>query len=467
MSSGRFSTLLRISQYVPEISSPSRKPALKIRLLWTLLILVIYLSMGFVPLYRVTVSAQALPLYQIIFAAQQGTLTSLGIGPIVTGGLLAEILIGSDLIRLDFSKPEDRSAFTAMVKVFTLAFIVVESVAYTVGMLGFYYHVPASALPIDALQLILAGFVVYMLDQAIQKGWGVGSGVSLFILANVALIVMVDLFNPVKVAGEYFGLVPFLVQAALSGDVWRAVVRANGYPSLVGLGATVGFVLLLIYLEGMRIEVPVASSQYRGITGTYPIKLLYVSNVPVILVGALLANFQILTSWWASWARTSGAWYAAALAQYNAQGQLVGGLLYYLIGPQDLQQAIADPLLTVIFVVIMTLLSTAFAVVWVEMSGMSAEKAADSLVKAQVAIPGFRSTRSTVGRVLGRWIPTVTLLGGAIVGIIAGVSQFLGVFGGGIGLLLMVDIAIQYYQQLVQEELEFIMPRLAGIFGRR
>ncbi len=466
MSSGRFSAILRIAQYVPEVPKPTRKPALRTRLLWTLLVLILYVTMGFVPLYRVTVSAQMLPLYQIVFAAQQGMLTSLGIGPIVTGGLLAEILVGSDIISLDFSREEDKAAFTAMVKVFTLAFIFIESIAYTIGMLGFYYHVPASALPVDAIQLILAGIVIYMLDQMIQKGWGVGSGISLFILANVALLVMVDLFNPVKVNGQFFGIIPFLVQAAMSGHIYEAVLRPYGYPSLVGLGATVAFILLLVYLEGVRIEVPVASSQYRGIAGTYPIKLLYVSNVPVILVAALLANLQMIASWWAGWARAAGLWYASALAQYNAQGQLVGGLLYYLLGPQTLQQAISNPLLTVVFVAVMTVLSTAFAVVWVEMSGMSAEKTAEGLIRAQMTVPGFRSTRTTVSMLLGRWIPTVTLVGGALVGLIAGISQFLDVFGGGIGLLLMVDIAIQYYQTFLQEELEFIMPGLAGIFGR-
>ncbi|PMP96156.1 MAG: preprotein translocase subunit SecY, partial [Nitrososphaera sp.] len=348
MSSERFSAISKIAQYIPEVPRPLRKPTLKVRLLWTLLILVLYVTMGFISLYKVTVSAQVLPLYQIVFAAQQGTLTSLGIGPIVTGGLLAEILVGSEIINLDFSREEDKAAFTAMVKVFTIVFIIIESVAYTVGMLGFYYHVPLSALPIDAIQLILAGIVVYMLDQMIQKGWGVGSGISLFILANVALLVMVDLFNPVKVAGQFFGIIPFLVQAALSGNIYAAVLRPNGYPSLVGLGATVAFILLLVYLEGVRIEVPVTSSQYRGIAGTYPIKLLYVSNVPVILVAALLANIQMIASWWASWARTSGLWYTSMLAQYNSQGQLVGGLLYYLIGPQTLQQAISDPLLAVL-----------------------------------------------------------------------------------------------------------------------
>jgi len=43
----------------------------------------------------------------------------------------------------------------------------------------------------------------------------------------------------------------------------------------------------------------------------------------------------------------------------------------------------------------------------------------------------------------------------------------LGVFSSGIGLLLMIDITINYYQMLVREHIEVLMPRLGGILGRR
>jgi preprotein translocase subunit SecY len=69
--------------------------------------------------------------------------------------------------------------------------------------------------------------------------------------------------------------------------------------------------------------------------------------------------------------------------------------------------------------------------------------------------------------VLQKYIPAVTVLGGIIVGLLAGVSDVLGVFGSGIGLLLMIDIILQYYQMLVKEQVESLMPRLSGLIGQR
>jgi len=67
---------------------------------------------------------------------------------------------------------------------------------------------------------------------------------------------------------------------------------------------------------------------------------------------------------------------------------------------------------------------------------------------------------------LNRYIPSVTLLGSIILGLIAGVSDVLGVFGSGIGILLTVDILINYYNQLVREKVETVMPRLGAWLGR-
>lgn len=470
MSTGFYGAVEKISEYIPEVPKPPRKPTLHTRFLWTLIALVIYVVMGYVPLYKAAVVGQTfLPFYQIIFAAREGTLTSLGIGPIVTGGLVAEILVGSDIIKLDFSKPEDRKAFTALTKALTIFFIAFESIMYAIGRMGFYFHVPSGALPVDILQLILAGFIIYLLDAMLQKGWGIGSGISLFILTGVALSILVDLFNPATVSNQYFGLVPFAVQAISSGQPYLMLVRPEMFPSVLGLIATIIFILVLIYLEGIRVEIPITSARFRGFSGTYPIKLLYVSNIPVILVGALMANLQIVVMGMAGWLQHSKSWISSILAVYEQTSNgphLVGGILYYLLGPRDFYHAIQDPLMTTTFVAVMIVLSVIFAKLWVEMSGMNPAKTAENLLRAQVTVPGFRTTKSSVKMILERWIPSVTLIGGGIVGLVAGVSQFLGVFGGGIGILLMVDIAIQYYQILLQEELELIMPRLAGIFRR-
>ena len=59
------------------------------------------------------------------------------------------------------------------------------------------------------------------------------------------------------------------------------------------------------------------------------------------------------------------------------------------------------------------------------------------------------------------------MVGSVILGVIAGVSDILGVFGSGIGVLLTVDILINYYNQLVRERVEEVMPRLGAWLGRK
>jgi preprotein translocase subunit SecY/protein transport protein SEC61 subunit alpha len=47
------------------------------------------------------------------------------------------------------------------------------------------------------------------------------------------------------------------------------------------------------------------------------------------------------------------------------------------------------------------------------------------------------------------------------------VSDVLGLFGGGIGLLLMVDILVNYYNLLIREKVDTNMPKLAALIGRK
>ena len=63
---------------------------------------------------------------------------------------------------------------------------------------------------------------------------------------------------------------------------------------------------------------------------------------------------------------------------------------------------------------------------------------------------------------VNRYIPTITIIGGLVVGLIAAVSEFFGVFGSGMGALLSVSILYQYYQTLVQEQVEDLYPFLRG-----
>ena len=53
------------------------------------------------------------PLYwmRVILASNRGTLMELGISPIVTSGMIMQLLAGANLIDVDFSLKEDRALF--------------------------------------------------------------------------------------------------------------------------------------------------------------------------------------------------------------------------------------------------------------------------------------------------------------------------------------------------------------------
>ncbi|RLI29957.1 preprotein translocase subunit SecY, partial [Candidatus Bathyarchaeota archaeon] len=53
-----------------------------------------------------------------------------------------------------------------------------------------------------------------------------------------------------------------------------------------------------------------------------------------------------------------------------------------------------------------------------------------------------------------------------LIGLLAAVSDFLGAFGTGTGILLSVGIVDQYYQALVQEQITELYPGLRRLLGR-
>ena len=63
-------------------------------------------------------SDSADPLYwmRVILASNRGTLMELGITPIVTSGMIIQLLAGANLIEVDFSLKEDRALFSGAQK---------------------------------------------------------------------------------------------------------------------------------------------------------------------------------------------------------------------------------------------------------------------------------------------------------------------------------------------------------------
>jgi len=476
MAEGSFTSIIRkivfkVEPYLPQVPKPKKKISLQTKLLWSGICLLIYMIMGQTPLFGATAPEfDFLQFARVIFASQQGTLVELGIGPIVTSGLLMQLLRGSEILKFDFKKPEERGIFQTATKLVTYVVIVAESIVYAIAVYG-----PGVAEPyvmyVMIGQLMAASIIIMFLDELIQKGWGLGSGISLFIMAGVSQQILWSLFSPLPAGdGGMIGIFPYIGQSIIEGDLGNVFFRSNQLPSIFGLFLTVGILLILVFTQGMKIEIPIVSTKYRGFAAVYPIKLMYVSNIPVILASALTANavfmFQML---WANTNPRNNNFFMNILAQFDptSPSTPIGGIIYYITPPRGLELALLDPMRAVGYVLFMIGIVVVFGKLWVELGGLSPKTAAQNLLDADVQIPGFRRSNKPVEALLNKYIPSVTIIGSMILGLLAGVSDVLGVFGSGIGILLMVDILINYYTQLVREHVEVVMPRLGALLGRK
>jgi preprotein translocase subunit SecY len=230
---------------------------------------------------------------------------------------------------------------------------------------------------------------------------------------------------------------------------------------------------IVVYAESVRVEIPLSHARVKGARGRFPVKLIYASVLPMILVRALQANIQfagrILNSTWSA----MPAW----LGQYS-NGQPTAGLFYYLAPIQTrndwmwwLAGTAAEPWQIVIRVgldlFIMVVGGAIFAIFWVETTGMGPEATAQQIQNSGMQIPGFRRNPQVIEKVMERYIPQVTVIGGALVGLLAVGANMLGTIGqvSGTGLLLTVSITYKLYEEIAEEQLMEMHPVMRQMFG--
>lgn len=137
---GRFlKTFEPVMKVIPEVRAPERKVGFNEKIFWTAMALIIYLVMSYVPLYGLQ-TTQETSAMRIIFASTKGSLMELGIGPIVTAGLILQMLAGSNFINVDFSNPEDRSLFTGVSKIFSIILTGFQADLFDMGDLQHLAH---------------------------------------------------------------------------------------------------------------------------------------------------------------------------------------------------------------------------------------------------------------------------------------------------------------------------------------
>ena len=300
-------------------------------------------------------------------------------------------------------------------------------------------------------------------DELLQKGYGMGSGVSLFIAANICETIVWRALSPTthstRMGVQFEGALVALFHLLLVRESWWHALREAFFrpnlPNCSNLLGTMVIFLIIIAIQGVRVDLPIKHKNQRGGNGqsTYPIKLFYTSNIPIILQTTLLTQFhflsQLLSRNYPStpWVEWLGVWRENPLER----GQFfpASGLAYYLSPPRSL----SDPYQVFSYLTCVLWMCAFFSRIWVEVGGNSPHDVARQLTEYNMVMRGHRE--DSVIRLLYRYIPIAAAFGGLCIGLLSVVADFMGAIGSGTGILLAVTIITQYNELLQRESFDW------------
>jgi preprotein translocase subunit SecY len=510
----------------PAVTKPEGHVSFKTKLLWTTACLLLYFVLSNIPLYGVQ-RQNMIDLFEnfrAILAGSSGSLMHLGIGPIVTGSIVMQLFTGAKIIRLDLTKDEDKAIYQGAQKIMVILFIFIEAIPQVFGFLR-----PSDILAQDlgggawggfgaasvvVAQLAVGALIVFLMDELISK-WGIGSGISLFIAAGVSQQIFqgtlswepttkaleMNPYNnpPVGTLTMFFYVfwkrdLASMVSAQQGNGFEQVFIGGPNFPNpLLTFFGTIAIFIFVVYAESSKIELPLAHGKVRGARGRYPLRLIYASNIPVILMSALLANVNIFSlllwqhgafsgipgighQWWIGTYQTGSGGNTAPLAGGAWYLQTFRGLQDWflpLINPQEYGYLATGHVWWQILIKVGIYLalfiggSIMFAKFWVDTTNMGPRDVAKQIEKSGMQIPGFRRDPRVLEKVLERYIPTLTIIGGATVGGLAAIADMIGTVGQatGTGLLLCVGIFMRMYEQIAKEQVMEMHPVLRGFFG--
>jgi len=462
---------------MPAVKSPDGHVHFKNKLMWTLGILILYFALTNIPVFGLSASSTDVFLYwRALLAGASGSIVHLGIGPIVTASIVLQLLKGADILHIDTSEARGQVMYMGLQKILILVMIVIEAAPNLIG--GFMQPDPTIAAQFFGgnlfavsllifIQICIGGVLVFLMDEVVTK-WGIGSGVGLFIIAGISQALVNGFVNWTAVSDPYpVGFFPRLFAVVLDGANF---VQYFG-KDLLAFATTIIIFLIIVYVESTRIEIPLAHAQVRGARARFPVKLIYASVLPMILVRVLQANIQMIGMFLSNVGIT-------ILGKFNGQTP-VSGLMYFLApinGPSDwmwwatdLGHAPWEVLLRMgIDITFMVVGGAIFALFWIKTAGLDSKDVARQIQMSGMSIPGYRRNPQVLEKYLDRYIPRVTIIGGVFIGVLSVVANLFGVIGSvsGTGLLLTVSITYRLYEEIASQQIMEMYPFMRTFFGK-
>lgn len=465
---------------LPEIEVADEKISLDEKIIFTIGSGIIFLASQ-IPIYSLVPNAylkinDPFSSFRSIFALEKGSLLELGLLPIITSGFIWQIAVGLRLIKINLNYRIDRELYqtgqklTSLILAFLFGLGLILSGYYDNVIHGYDPLDTAARLPIGTYILILLqivgwNFLVGLLVEIFDKGYGFGSGVLSFIALQTATNFIRDVFGleiipiPNSNKSESFGaLINFFKHfefnvSAIGTNVVNSFTRIQ-LPNLTQFYITVVTILVVIGLHNFRIELPIRSTKVRGMNNVFPIRLLYTGALPIAYAFTILANVQIFGFFLTKIVEVYNPFAASIIGTYTKDSNsenlnLTSGILFYFSSPGSLVQAAVSPIRVVTYSLSIVLLSTWFANLWCKISGSAPKDISKQFKEQGISISGKRDV--SIAKELSRVIPVASVSGAFIVSVLAIVGEVLGGLGKGVGAIVGVSAAFGVLEDFMMD----------------
>ena len=408
-----------------DIFSPRNKD-LKKKILFTLLILFIYnVGTGIrVPgTEKITSDLGFLELLNVMGGGslKKFSIFALGVTPYISASIITQLLQMDIIPYFSNLAKEGHSGRVKLNKItrylgILLAFLQGLVMSYSLVGNEFFGHTPTALDYLTISVILTAGtcLLLWLGDQISSKG--VGNGISILIMAGILIS------TPNMLKDAFSSFVTF--QGASTQEISLGVAKF-----ILFLLLYVAIIVGIVFIEKSERRVPIQYSNRTqsayGAKQTYiPLKLNSAGVMPVIFASSLIAIPSLI----AAFIKKDG--FSLFINKYINYNTVTGFILY-------------------IFFIIL------FSYLYTFMAGLRPKDLADNLNKQGGYIPGIRpgnETKKYVSKVLSR----TTFLGAIFLVFIAGLPILVSnlstlptsVTVGGTGLLIVVGVALETYNQI-------------------
>ena len=457
---------------LPEVELPYEKIQFDDKVLYTVFICLIYVfaQLPLAGIEKDITPSINDPIYFLrgVFAAEPRTLLEFGVFPIVSSGLIMQLLAGLKLIKVNFKLQKDRELFQSFTKmIIFLQYFILTNIFIFAG----YFGTGLTIFQILVLnfQLVGTGIFVTLLAEVIDKGFGFTSGPMMITTINIATNVVADIIgvSQIKIDNEghsesHGALINFIksFRAKDKTSLFASVLSAFNRDYLPNMTTVVIVTIigaLVCYFQNFRVELPIRSTRARGMNNVYPVRLFHVASLSLSFSYCLLFYIHIV------------AFALITLIGKNDPNNIVCKILGHYENVNNLLAVptfplsifapprsffsglIQSPLSFIVFPTFIIVTGVWFAYKWQAISGQSARDIAKEFKEQGLTLAGRRE--QNIAKELNKSIPLASATGAAIIAVIAAVGELLGLKGkaasmvigvcGGFSLLELITLEYQ------------------------